>query len=153
MNNSRVAQWNLNCNNRPYEIGSKSWKQSLLNQLKRINEEMQETVEALKEDDIVEVLDGLVDLKVVLEGAFFLSNLPIEEAFNEVMDNNDLKFTTNYDEAYDALMHHGAELFNIQEVEVDEETSFYSLHRNSDNKICKLINHPRVDLKHFMEGL
>lgn len=152
MNKNRVAQWNLNCNNKPFPVGSEAWKKSLLNQLKRVEEEMQETIEALEADDIMETLDGLVDLKVVLDGAFFLSALPIEEAFDEVMDNNDLKFTTIYEEAYDALEHHGVEHFNIQEVE-ENGVIYYSVHRNSDNKICKLLDHPRVDLSRFVEGV
>lgn len=148
--NNRVSQWNMNCNNKPYQTGSEAWKKSLINQLKRLDEEMKETIKALEDKDIVEVLDGLVDLKVVLDGAFFLSNLPIEEAFEEVMDNNDLKYTTDYGEAYDALEHHGIEHFNIQEAVSKDGTIFYSVHRNSDNKICKLLDHPRVDLTRFV---
>lgn len=154
---SRVAQWNKYCNNSPKPRKTREWKYAMLNQLARIQEELNETIAAVNEEDELEVLDGLVDLQVVLEGAAFLSGLPVEKAFDLVMDNNDLKYTVNYEEAYDAWVHMGVDKFNIQEYSTISGALNYSgmpvfsVHRNYDNKICKLLNHPKVDLSVVLE--
>lgn len=69
------------------------------NQL-RINllaEELEELQEALEEGDLVEVLDALVDLQYVLDGAFLSFGLhPVKEsAFNEVHRSNMSKLDAN----------------------------------------------------------
>lgn len=148
---NRVSIWNTRCSNKPATRKTKEWKIAMLNQLKRLQEELNETVDAVEEGDELEVLDGLVDLQVVLDGAVFLSGLKAEEAFDAVMDNNDLKYTQSYDEAFDAVQHYGSDKFNIQEYVDEEGVSYYSVHRNSDNKICKLLEHPKVDLSEFLE--
>jgi predicted HAD superfamily Cof-like phosphohydrolase len=66
----------------------------------RINllaEELEELQEALEEGDIVEVLDALVDLQYVLDGAFLSFGLhPVKEAaFNEVHRSNMSKLDAN----------------------------------------------------------
>lgn len=148
---NRVAIWNTRCSNTPATRGTKEWKIAMINQLKRLQEELDETVKAVEEEDELEVLDGLVDLQVVLDGSVFLSGLAAGKAFDAVMDNNDLKYTQNYDEAFDAVQHYGADKFNIQEYVDADDVSYFSVHRNSDNKICKLLDHPKVDLAEFLE--
>lgn len=148
---NRVAIWNTRCSNTPATRGTKEWKVAMLNQLKRLQEELDETVKAVEQEDELEVLDGLVDLQVVLDGSVFLSGLDAEKAFDAVMDNNDLKYTQSYDEAFDAVQHYGPDKFNIQEYVDKDDISYFSVHRNSDNKICKLLEHPKVDLEEFLE--
>lgn len=144
----RVSRWNIRCNNHPMEKGTPEWKQSMLNQLERLQEELDETVAAVNELDELETLDGLVDMQVVLEGVIFLAGMEEqqEEAFDRVMDNNDLKYTHDYEEAILSVEFMGVDNFHIQEYTDSNNRSFYSVHRNKDNKICKLLNHPRVDL-------
>lgn len=148
---NRVAIWNTRCSNSPAVRGTKEWKIAMLNQLERLQEELDETKVAVEQGDELETLDGLVDIRVVLDGAVFLSRLSVDEAFDAVMDNNDLKYTQNYDEAFDAVQHYGADKFNIQEWVDKDDISYFSVHRNSDNKICKLLDHPKVDLTEFLE--
>lgn len=158
----RVQNWNLKCNNKPTARETKEWKRSMLNQLARLQEELDETLTAVMDDDELEVLDGLADIQVVFEGAVFLSGLPVDKAYDMVMDNNDLKFTENYDDAVEAVEFMGVDNFHIQEAqeltEPDEHGNqfnvgnpTYSIHRNLDNKICKFPNHPRVDLQPLLE--
>ena len=66
----------------------------------RINllaEELDELKEALDEGDIVEVLDALIDLQYVLDGAFLSFGLhPVKDvAFNEVHRSNMSKLDEN----------------------------------------------------------
>lgn len=159
---SKVAVWNMRCNKSPMQRKTPEWKKAMLNQLARIQEELDETIAGVGDMDENEVLDGLTDIQVVFEGAVFLSGLPVDEAFERVMANNDLKFTQNYEEAELAVEHHGIDHFHVQEyqelTEPDEHGNqfnvgkpYYSVHRNKDNKICKLLNHPRVDLSDLVE--
>ena len=137
--------------------GTQEWKQSMINQLARLQEELDETIKAVNEMDELETLDGLTDIQVVLEGAVFLSDLPVDEAFDMVMDNNDLKHTLDYNEAYETVILMGPDKFHVQESVMIEQgmtnpVIYYSVHRYLDNKVCKLLNHPRVDLAPLLEG-
>lgn len=147
---NRVAVWNLRCNNKPLQKGTKEYWQSLKNQAERVLEEITETIEkGIEKKDFSELLDGLVDTRVTLEGLIFLAQMRDEEGYELIMDNNDLKWTNDYDEALEAVEHHGVDLFNLQETVIDGVT-YYSVHRNRDNKICKLVGHPRVSLKELL---
>ena len=127
-----------------------------------------------------EILDAGCDLDVVVAGTNFISGHDYQGAINSVLDNNDVKYTHILDDASAALAHLGEEDHNIVATKVlidfdDENLSItdgienliehgytaqeidgnavvyqYSVHRNSDDKICKLLNHPKVDLSPFM---
>ena len=157
----RVANWNKICNNQAPVIGSALRQTMLLQQCERIQEELNETIKAITESDELELLDGLVDMRVVLEGAVYLSGLDADSAFEAVMDNNNEKYTTNLSFAERSVESLGDDTHEIQEykelTDPDEDgyqfnvgLPTYSVHRLSDNKICKLLNHPKVDLSEFL---
>lgn len=146
---SRVKIWNTQCNNVAPSWDAPNRKEVLLNQAARLQEELNETVKAIEDGDNLELLDGLVDCQVVLDGLTFLSRLDAEAAFEEVMINNDLKRTRSSHEADAALNHYRA--FIGQDYNIQYNQGWYSLHRDSDNKICKFPNHPQVDLTHYVQ--
>lgn len=93
----------------------------------RINllaEELDELKDALEDGDIVEVLDALIDLQYVLDGAFLSFGLhPVKEhAFNEVHSSNMSK--------------------------LDAEGK--PIRRESDGKILKGPNYFEPDIKKFI---
>lgn len=155
----RVATWNTRCNNSPISRNKEDAalrKQSLINQLLRLEEEVKEVREAIEKGDDDNLAQELADVLVVTHGLTYLAQLPVSEVFERKADNNDLKYTLDYEFAIETLEHLGGEdKFNIQEVEqtifsecqgVDtSKVKFYSVHRNLDNKICKLKGHPSID--------
>lgn len=70
-------------------------------QIELIKEELEETLEAFKSKDDVEVLDGLADTFYVLSGLVNLFGLDdkIEEAVDRVHESNMSKFPKSYEEA------------------------------------------------------
>lgn len=95
-----------------------------------------------------EVLDAQVDLDVVLQGFTYLSGHDHNGAFNAVMENNDLKYLNNLPDAQYACEEIGATTHSVVTGNLGN-TPTYSIHRNSDDKITKLPNHPKVCLKKF----
>ncbi len=145
---STVGLWNLRCNNVAPSHDNPDRKQILLNQLARIEEEVQETKDAILAEDNVEILDGLVDIRVVTEGLGYLARLDAEEAFTVIMQNNNLKFTDikEFAEASRIMLDPLNEGTHEVQERYQEGITFYSVHRKADNKICKLLRHPRPDI-------
>lgn len=127
-----------------------------------------------------EVLDAGCDLDVVVSGLNYLSGHDYSGAITAVLDNNDEKYTHDLTFAELSLKKYG-EGHNIKQVDCridnllsgDQATveqmdklgydlfqdgdgvmfcRLYSVHRDSDDKICKLLNHPSVDLAPFVGG-
>jgi hypothetical protein len=105
-----------------------------------------------------EIADALCDLDVVVAGGAFLSGHDHESAINAVLENNDVKYTTDHSFARESLEALGADTHHIVTVELRDgnlktsyPTHYSSVHRNSDDKICKLLNHPKVNLTEFLK--
>ena len=127
-----------------------------------------------------EILDAGCDLDVVVAGTNFISGHNYQGAIDTVLGNNDVKYTHILDDANAALQSLGADThsivatkvlidfddenlsnddgmenlrehgFTVEEIDGNVAVNQYSVHRNSDDKICKLLNHPKVDLSPFM---
>ena len=70
---------------------------------KLINEEINETIHAINNNDVIEIIDGLCDMLYVLFGAVVYFNLPIANINNEISKyiNTDLdQFSTNVDDIF-----------------------------------------------------
>lgn len=151
-----VSRWNEAAGKIPAEKGTPEYWKTLENQVDRIQEELDETKEAIANRDLVELLDGGCDLDVTVAGLNFLTDLPYEEAISRVLANNEAKLTTDFDEADDAVRHYEGLAHPIPcyvvTVTVDDET-YYSVHREFDDKIMKLLDHPRVSLKDLVGGV
>ena len=206
----KVSQWNNICGKTAPEFGTSEYYTTLRNQAARIQEELEELIEAIDNCETLlcapedgqcvitykgvevqafatvevvnhwnqEILDAGCDLDVVVAGLNFLSGHDYDGAIEAVLGNNDLKYTYNRTDAEKALtkvlIKDGKSTHRIVEVQVgamvDSEVTVrdlelsgydaliidgtphviaYSVHRNSDDKICKLLNHPTVDLSPF----
>lgn len=121
-----------------------------------------------------EILDAGCDLDVVVSGLNFLASHDYMGAITAVLQNNDMKYTHKFSVAKDALEHYGDghEIKSVfTRLNPDENISLdmlkdagydvqfqdgvagvhmYSVHRESDDKICKLLNHPKVDLTPYL---
>jgi predicted HAD superfamily Cof-like phosphohydrolase len=56
--------------------------------IRLIDEEASETIEALQDNDLAEIADGLADLLYVVFGTAVSYGIPIDEIFNEVHRSN-----------------------------------------------------------------
>ena len=152
----RVAHWNTIADKTPAEIGTDAYWAGLENQVKRIQEELDETLKAIHERNLVEVLDGGCDLDVTVAGLNFLHGLPYEEAIDRVLSNNDVKVTQDFAVAFDAQQHYEGLKHPIECTisQVDEGGNrYFSVHRLKDDKIMKFLNHPQVDLTDLAGGV
>ena len=103
-----------------------------------------------------EILDAGCDLDVVVSGANFLSGHKYDGAIDAVLSNNDVKHTTDIDFALKSCTALGFDKHLV--ISVDDKIDcgtripivYYSVHRKLDDKICKLIDHPKVDLSPFV---
>lgn len=146
-----VIEFNIATGNRA------SPEDSFLLQLKRIKqcaerllEEAQELKDGVDKLDFEAVLDGALDVKYVLTNLLDTLeqyNFKVGEGWDDVCDNNSLKYTTDHATAWQwRKFLDGNE---IKTVETDEGT-FYSLMRKSDGKVMKFDDFPKVDLSRYV---
>lgn len=144
---NRVVDFNTKANKLPTKAGSKEYWLAIENQYKRIEEELNELLEAIQERNIEEVVDAGADLDVVVAGLNFLSGSDYTSVITAVLDNNDLKITQ------DASKADNWKVFNNDngiDCRVVETNGYYTVQRNEDNKVLKYGNFPKVDLKEFL---
>jgi len=76
-------------------------KSQFILRYKLINEEIEETINAINNDDIIEIIDGLCDMLYVLFGAIVYFNLPITIINNKIRKMANLnEFNTLIDDNY-----------------------------------------------------
>lgn len=130
----------------------------VLDQLKgNALEEAVELADAIDAVDLLEVLDGAIDIKYVNDQVLLaLKNVgvDVDGAWDEVCDNNDIKFTLSYTEAeqwcFDRnLISKEEDAVEVVGVTIDDKV-WWSLRRLSDGKVVKRVDHPRVDLRKFI---
>lgn len=143
----RVSEWNERCSNTPSEVGTDEYWKSLSNQAERIKEELDELTEAIENKDTIEAFDALLDLDVVVAGGLYLSNGDYTGGITAVLDNNDLKYTGHRLLLANATTQLAHEPEAIH-VEVSPQ-GWYSIHRDSDNKVMKFPGHPKVNLEPY----
>lgn len=183
----RVKSFNERCNKSPKKIGTPEYYEDLVNQMARIEEELNELNRAIdittrirthmahpkmnKEftmhgfDVIVneeslkyweqEILDAGADLDVVVSGFNYVAGHDYEGAIGAVMDENHTKYTLNVSFAEESMVDlkrkNPEHDFEVQSF-IEDDVTYYSVHRCSDNKICKLLWHPKVDLSPFVKN-
>lgn len=124
------------------------------NQALRVAEEANEVLAACDAGDMVGILDGVGDVAVTYMGLdqIVVPYMNTVEACNRICENNLLKF---FDDKQEALIHSLAYaeegiVCRVEEVEYKpvegDSTIIYCIRRNSDNKLMKPKNHPKVDL-------
>lgn len=146
----RIKQWNERCGNTSCNEQDTldAVVRKVMPQAKVILEEAKELVVALEAKDENEIKDGIAD---VLFTSLRLVSLigdkyDVLGMLNVVCDNNDLKYTTDYDAFVTTEKWWNADTFDIATV-VDGVT-YYCL-KNENGKVVKPKDFPKVDLSEF----
>lgn len=143
----KVRVWNARCGNNPVPAGTEEYYANVLNQLKRVAEELNETIEAAHQKDLLGVIDGGLDLDVTVAGLNYLVGADYDAGIKLVLDNNELKYTKSKKKAANWVFFHednGVDVY-LQETIIGSQT-YYCVKRNEDGKILKYGNFPKVDL-------
>lgn len=116
----------------------------------RINlmqEELDEIKEAIENNDLVEVADGLCDLMYVLCGSIHEFGLgeKFNELFNEVQRSNMSKACNNELEAQATLEHYKQK--DGTQGYYKENNGKWLVYRKEDDKVLKSVNYSPADLK------
>lgn len=109
-------------------------------------EELKELVQAIEDNDLVEVADALCDLQYVLSGAILEFGLgeKFKDLFDEVHRSNMSKACKSQDEALETMNHY--EIVKDCKSYTKEEGDLFLVYRTSDNKTLKSINYSPAKL-------
>ena len=135
-----------------YSPVSKQFYDRLKVQLKLLQEEVDETLEAIDNKDNPEILKEAIDVGVVwmgMMGILRAAGFNIQQGMEDVCNNNLSKILNSEEEAkqsIEALKNQGTEAY-IEEVFYFGET-YYALRRKGDNKILKPYNYRKITLEH-----
>ena len=117
-------------------------------------EETQETVDAIKYGDMTELLDGAVDVFVILSKLLDMlekAGFDVEGGIQQIIDNNQNKIFNSFYEACEAkekLEERDDKEYYI-ETSVLNNLSFYTV-RRQDGKIAKPVGFVAVELDKFI---
>lgn len=146
----RIKQWNERCGNTSCNNQDtlEDVVRKVLPQAKVILEEAKELVSALDVKDENEIKDGIAD--VLFTSLRLVSLLgdkyDVLGMLNAVCDNNDLKYTTDYDAFVTTEKWWNASTFDI--ATVVNGVTHYCL-KNENGKVVKPKDFPKVDLSVF----
>jgi predicted HAD superfamily Cof-like phosphohydrolase len=120
----------------------------------RINlmqEELDEVKEAIENNDIVEVADGLCDLMYVLCGTIHEFGLgdKFVKLFNEVQRSNISKACDTIQDAIDTLLYYKQK--DGTEGYYKEVNGKWVVYRNGDNKVLKSINYSPANINGLLQ--
>lgn len=93
-----ICEWN--------EIAGNKWKLNRHLETSMLSEELAEAIIALKENDAIEVVDGILDVFWVWVGTMYkmwLSPEQIHNCFEEIKASNFSKFVQNTDGKFEVL--------------------------------------------------
>lgn len=127
------------------------------NQSERVVEEINETHDAIIDEDLQELIDGVADSVVTLIGLYQklqLCGVDIDAAFDRICDNNLTKFHRDPEEANLTAKYYqdqGVEVLVVHTA-LDDGSQFYSVVRKSDRKLLKPYNYEKVDLTDIVEN-
>jgi len=156
MSNSGVYKMNILYGNKPLgQIGSKDavWEQ-IQRQAGLILEEAEELYEAAMSKDMVEVVDGTVDVWVTreyMDDLLQACNIKYKAARKEIMENNLSKvfsFSCDAKATCEAYKKKGVDTEVVEEI-IEGELLFI-VKRKPDGKVMKPINHQPPQLEEFI---
>ena len=115
-----------------------------------MQEELNEIKEAIENNDLVEVVDGLCDLMYVLSGSILEFGLgdKFVELFNEVQRSNMSKACNTQQEALMTLSHYKQK--DGTEGYYKKINGKFLVYRASDDKVLKSINYSPANLKDIL---
>ena len=117
-----------------------------------MQEELNEIKEAIENNDLVEVVDGLCDLMYVLSGSILEFGLrdKFVELFNEVQRSNMSKACNTQQEALMTLSHYKKK--DGTEGYYKKINGKFLVYRASDDKVLKSINYSPAELKKIIKN-
>ena len=131
----------------------KMWVE-LQNSAKRVLEEAQEMYEAAMDRDLLEVLDGAVDVKYTIGHTQILlemMNIDVISACDEICDNNLSKFTTSFnlaDSTVNELNRYGEDSYGTSCFYEDEY--YYIVKRREDDKVMKPLGYKSPNISDYI---
>ena len=118
-----------------------------------IQEELNELKEAIDKKDIVSVLDALVDLQYVLDGAFIVFGLKDvkEKAFEEVHNSNMSKLCKHFEQVKETItFYKDTKNIKLNYKEVRINNIYYYILYNDIGKLIKPLNYTPPNLNKFI---
>jgi predicted HAD superfamily Cof-like phosphohydrolase len=115
-----------------------------------MQEELNEIKEAIENDDLIEISDGLCDLMYVLCGSILEFGLKdkFDELFDEVQRSNMSKACGSLQEALATLSHYKQK--DGTEGRYEELNGKYIVYRSADNKILKSVGYSPASLSQIL---
>lgn len=151
---NQIIDWNKKAGVKDHEFGTIDWDSAVTLQTALLLEETQETVDAIKYGDMTELLDGAVDVFVILSKLLDMlekAGFDIEGGIQQIIDNNQNKIFNSFYEACEAkekLEQRDDKEYYI-ETSVLNNISFYTV-RRQDGKIAKPVGFVAVELDEFL---
>lgn len=151
---NQIIDWNKKAGVKDHEFGTIDWDSAVTLQTALLLEETQETVDAIKYGDMTELLDGAVDVFVILSKLLDMlekAGFDVEGGIQQIIDNNQNKIFNSFYEACEAkekLEQRDDKEYFI-ETSVLNNLSFYTV-RRQDGKIAKPVGFVAVELDKFI---
>ena len=151
---NQIIDWNKKAGVKDHEFGTIDWDSAVILQTALLLEETQETVDAIKYGDMTELLDGAVDVFVILSKLLDMlekAGFDVEGGIQQIIDNNQNKIFNSFYEACEAkekLEERDDKEYYI-ETSVLNNLSFYTV-RRQDGKIAKPVGFVAVELDKFI---
>lgn len=151
---NQIIDWNKKAGVKDHEFGTIDWDTAVTLQTALLLEETQETVDAIKYGDMTELLDGAVDVFVILSKLLHMlekAGFDVEGGIEQIIDNNQNKIFNSFYEACEAkekLEQRDDKEYYI-ETSVLNNLSFYTV-RRQDGKITKPVGFVAVELDKFI---
>lgn len=151
---NQIVDWNKKAGVKDHEFGTIDWDSAVTLQTALLLEETQETVDAIKYGNMTELLDGAVDVFVILSKLLDMlekAGFDVEGGIQQIIDNNQNKIFKSFYQAYEAkerLEERDDKEYYI-ETSVLNNLSFYTV-RQPSGKIAKPIGFVAVELDKFI---
>lgn len=115
-----------------------------------LEEELEELKQAIKDNDLTEVIDALCDIQYVLSGAIheFGFGKKFKSFFDEVQRSNMSKTCQSLEEAKATQEHYKKKDNTVSEIV--ERNNEYIVYRTEDGKVLKSVNYSPANLKQFL---
>lgn len=151
---NQIVDWNKKAGVKDHEFGTIDWDSAVILQTALLLEETQETVDAIKYGDMTELLDGAVDVFVILSKLLDMlekAGFDVEGGIQQIINNNQNKIFNSFCEACEAkekLEKRDDKEYYI-ETSVLNNLSFYTV-RQPSGKIAKPVGFVAVELDKFI---
>jgi len=145
MSYRRVEIWNNMVGKWVEPIGTPKYYKALLQQVDRVQEELDEVREAIRLKDLNNLLKEGCDLDITVCGLNYLIGGDYQEAITRVLDNNDKKLTSSLSDASTWRFYH-ARKGKAVKIYTQPKYKVHCVKRTDNDKVMKPPSHPTPDL-------